>query len=347
LLPTALRVTRTVALLASLLTALVVAALPGTTKAASQPGPPRLAAAALPPRPSTPSILLEGSPSQILATLAPPAPAAQQAPDATTAPGAVPVSYFDGATVVSLYGHPGVVAMGELGAHSPDDAARLARQLAAEYDALNGPRGAIGALHLVVDVAQPHPGDDGTYLAQMSLDDIRPYVEVAREQGILLFLDLQIGWADPLKEVERLRPFLVQPFVHVALDPEFSTKSDGVAPGHVIGTLDAKPVNAVESYLAQIVRTYHLPPKILVLHQFLPSMLTHTADIEQIPEVEITVDMDGFGPPWPKISEYQDYAMASYAKRAAIKLFYHWDMPLMTPADVMALPKAPDYVVYQ
>ncbi len=346
MLPTASRVSRHVALFASLLTALVVAALPGTTTAASQPSPPRLDAAAPQPRPAGPAILIEGSPSQILAAL-PAAPAAQQEPDRSTPPGALPASYFDRAQVVALYGHPGVKAMGELGAHAPADAAKLARQLAGEYDAVNGPRGAIGALHLIVDVAQPNPQKDGTYLAQMPLDDIQAYVDVAREQGILLFLDLQIGWADPLAEVERLRPFLAEPFVHVALDPEFSTKDAGVAPGRVIGTLDAAPINEVEAYLAKIVRDRHLPPKILVLHQFLPSMLTHTEDIEQVPEVEVTVDMDGYGPPWPKIAEYRDYAMSSYARRAAIKLFYHWDVPLMSPEDVMALPKAPDYVIYQ
>ncbi len=329
------------ALFASLAAALVVAALPGTTIAAPLPGPPPIHRATAPTPARGPLDLIAGSPAAVLAALD--RRPAQLAELATSGP----ASYFDGAQVVALYGHPGQATMGELGAHSPEDAAKLARKLAQQYDALNGPRGAIGALHLIVDVAQPSPQADGSYLARMSLDNIRPYVEVAREQGILLFLDFQVGWADPLQEVERVSPLLALPFVHVALDPEFSTKSDGVAPGRVIGTLDAAPINAVQDYLEQIVRTYHLPPKILVLHQFMDSMLTHTADIEQMPEVEVTVDMDGYGPPWPKASEYRDYAMSDYARRAAIKLFYHWDEPLMTPEEVLSLPKAPDYVIYQ
>jgi hypothetical protein len=341
--PTAPRVVRHVALLVLLLTALVVASLPGTTTAASLPGSPRLIDVARPDPPVTP-VLIEDNAAPAAQSVPAPAPGAEQSPDAQRP---LPPSYFADSQIVALYGHPGVPAMGELGAHSPEEDARLVQDLAAQYDALNGPRGVLPAFHLIVDVAQAHPGADGTYLAQMSLEDIQPYVDVARQDGILLFLDLQIGWADPLQEVERLEPLLELPFVHVALDPEFSTRSLDVAPGQRIGTLDAAAVNQVEDYLAGIASDHDLPPKILVLHQFMESMLTHTADIEHVPGVEVTVDMDGFGPPSPKIAEYRDYALSGYAQRAAIKLFYRWDAPLMTPQDVLDLPQAPDYVIYQ
>jgi hypothetical protein len=256
-------------------------------------------------------------------------------------------SYFANTQVISLYGHPGVATMGELGVHSADAVAAVARALAAEYDALNGDRDTVAALHLIVDVAQAQPQADGSYLAQMPLEDVRQYVEIAREEGMLIFLDLQIGWADTLEAVQRLRPLLSEPFVHLALDPEFATAARGAAPGIAIGSLDAEVVNDVQHYLDGIVRRFDLPPKILVLHQFLVEMITHPEDIALLPAVEITIDMDGYGPPEPKIGGYQRYAMASYAQRAALKLFYHWDVPLMSPADVLALEKVPDYVIYQ
>src|SRR6185503_3906350 len=95
---------------------------------------------------------------------------------------------FESAQVVSIYGHPGVPVMGELGKHTPADAAVEAARLAAEWDALNGSRGAVGALHLIVDVAQPWPMPDGSYLERMRAEDIEPYMAAARDQGVLLFL---------------------------------------------------------------------------------------------------------------------------------------------------------------
>lgn len=257
-------------------------------------------------------------------------------------------SIFEDGQLISVYGHPGVCSMGELGCHAdPADAVQAARDLAAEYDALNGERGARAALHLIVDVAQASPGADGRYLEQMPLEAIQTWVDLAREQDVILFLDIQIGWSDMLTDVQRLGALLAEPHVHLAIDPEFATKSEGEAPGVAIGELLAKDVNAVQGYLAQIVEDAGIPPKVLVLHQFRADMLPDAQDYDDIDAVEVVIDMDGWGGPWPKSENYRQYALAPYVQRPAIKLFFHWDEPLMTPADVMALPVPPDYVIYQ
>lgn len=337
---------RSVLLAVSLLTALVVAALPGTTSASSDPTLRNSIAAAgdspiLVPVSLRSLVEIEG----ITAGTGADAEAlAAPRPNRVVAAASV----FENATVVSVYGHPGVCVMGELGCHGgPEGAIEAARSLAAQYDELNGDLDAVPALHLIVDVAQAKPGADGEYLDQMPLDRVAEWVDAAREADIPIFLDIQIGWGDLSEHVRRLEAFLEEPFVHLAIDPEFATESRGERPGLVIGTLTADEVNEVQAYLAEIVARTGQPSKALVLHQFRPDMLTNPEAFEDVDGVEITIDMDGWGGPWPKTDGYRAYALAPYAERPAIKLFYHWDEPLMSPAEVMALPVPPAYIIYQ
>ena len=298
--------------------------------------------------PPLPAATVASPPAPVAPAPVEPAPAAQPKPlpppwNPTPAVGSV----FDGAQVVSFYGYPGVGVMGELGLHSPADAAAAVARVAAEYDSLNGDREVIPALHLIVAVAQRHPGNDGLYLLRMEEELLHEYVEAAREANVLLFVDVQIGWSDVLTEVMVLEDALREPFVHLALDPEFATKSSGSAPGVAIGTLGPDDVNAVQHYLAGLVREHDIPPKVLVLHQFVTSMLTGMEWYDDVPEVEVTVDMDGFGSPHVKLLKYDIYATSDYSERAAIKLFYHWDAPLITPALLQSLDHPPDLVIYQ
>ena len=259
----------------------------------------------------------------------------------------LPPSIFESAQVVSFYGHPGVPVMGALGAYSPERAAEEIAAWAEQYDRLNGARDVIPAFHLISAVAQRDPQPDGSYLGRLDAPAIAAYVEAAREHGLLLFLDVQVGWSDPLADVELLAPFLAEPFVHLALDPEFATAALGVAPGKLIGRLEAKQVNAVQAYLAELVRAAGLPPKILVLHQFLDSMLRDRGDYDDVPEVEVTIDMDGFGFDRDKLTKYGIYALQPAADRSAIKLFFDWDFPLLTPTRLQQLQNPPDLVIYQ
>jgi hypothetical protein len=181
----------------------------------------------------------------------------------------------------------------------------------------------------------------------MPREQVREWVELAREREQLLFLDVQFGWADPLGEVRALEEFLREPHVHLAMDPEFATRGRG-RPGVVIGSLDASTIDEVQAYLAELVREEMLPPKLLVLHQFLASMLPGSeGGYADHPEVEIVIDMDGFGAAFVKLTKYRWYSLGDYAERAAIKLFFLWDAPLLSPADLQSLDNPPDLVIYQ
>ena len=279
-----------------------------------------------------------------LASPAAPSPAAP-----IVGPIAAPTtSVFAGARIVSLYGFPGVPMMGALGTYATaEDAAVAVDTLAREYATLSGDTRVIPALHLIVAVAQADAGWDGTYLGRMPIETIRIYVEMTRAHGQLLFVDVQVGWSDPLVEVQLLEPLLREPHVHVALDPEFATKGKNWAPGEAIGHLVPEQVNAVQRYLAALSARESIPPKVLVLHQFRADMLHEPERIEQIDGVDLVVDMDGWGPPGQKLDGYAAFARTAYSEYAGFKLFYHWDQPLLTPAEVMALPHPPDYLIYQ
>jgi hypothetical protein len=305
---------------------------------------PRLGGVALPESSDASFVVALDPPDELPPELAAPVAVLALAPPE---PPPLPPSVFERAQVVSFYGYPGFPVMGELGAHTPRNAVTLVSRVAAEYDALNGSREVIPALHLIVAVAQRYSGNDGLYLTRMEPELLSEYVEAAREGGVLLFLDIQVGWSDVLLEVGWLAEALREPFVHLAIDPEFATLGRGAPPGVAIGSLEAAEVNAVQRYLARMVRLLDLPPKLLVLHQFLDHMLLDVDAYDDVAEVEIVIDMDGYGGDGAKLSKYDRYALSDYAERAAIKLFYHWDAPLLTPARLQALEHPPDLVIYQ
>ena len=256
-------------------------------------------------------------------------------------------SLLEGAQVVSFYGHPGAPAMGVLGRGGPANVADEIAAWAAAYDRLNGTREVISAFHLITGVAQAHQTPDGTWLGRLSAERIAEYVEVARARGMLVFLDNQIGWSDPLAEVKLLEPFLREPFVHVALDPEFATKRQGVRPGLAIGSVTAGQVNEVQRYLAALVREEGLPPKILMVHQFTPGMLRDRGAVEDVDGVDLSIDMDGFGGMAVKLAGYDTYSLREPSEWPALKLFFTHDTPVMTPEQVQGLDRAPDLIIYQ
>ena len=249
--------------------------------------------------------------------------------------------------IVAFYGHPGVRSMGVLGHGTPAEVAAEIAVWTERYDRLNGPRGAVGAYHLITGVAQANPTSDGHWLYRLPDDRIAEYVEAAREHGMLLFIDNQIGWSDPLTEVKLLEDFLSEPFVHVALDPEFATQPLGVRPGRAIGGITGEQVNEVLLYLSQLVAREGLPPKILMVHQFADRMLLDREVIETQPGVELSIDMDGIGSPGAKLYGYELYAITEPSQRPAFKLFFGQDNPLISPEAVQAMDPVPDVIIYQ
>jgi hypothetical protein len=90
-----------------------------------------------------------------------------------------------------------------------------------------------------------------------------------------------------------------------------------------------------------------LPGKILIVHQFRYGMLPDKAAIGTVAGVELVIDMDGFGPPASKLATYDAVITRDNVQLPGIKLFHEYDVPLLTPDDVMALAPRPVVVIYQ
>jgi hypothetical protein len=190
------------------------------------------------------------------------------------------------------------------------------------------------------------PMSDSSYLNRLDPETVARYVEAARAHDLLLILDTKCGMADPLAEVRDLEAFLAEPFVHLALDPEFAMRASGDVPGRAVGSLDSSEVNSVQRYLAGLVQQHALPQKMLVVHQFRADMLTHSQPWRDVPEVLRVINVDAWGDLDKKVQAYGTYATSDYATFAGVMLFEGWDVPMMTPAQVLALPRQPDLVVY-
>ena len=248
--------------------------------------------------------------------------------------------------IVAYYGNPLAKEMGVLGELPPSDMLSKLKQQAAAIAAADRTRTVVPALELVTPAAQADPGEDGLYRARMKPELIEQVAQWAETNGALLILDVQPGRSSVAEEVSTLVPFLRRPYVHLALDPEFSMPQTR-APGEVVGTLDAADINGAIRTLADLVVSEHLPPKVLVVHRFTEAMLTNYAEIKPDPHVQVVVTMDGFGPPELKLAQYDEYVHNQPVERAGIKLFYHHDAPLLTPQQIVDLDPFPDLVIYQ
>jgi hypothetical protein len=266
------------------------------------------------------------------------------------APDPLPGSILPAKRIVAFYGNPLSKKMGILGELPPEQMlARLDTEVA-KWNAVDPLTPVQPALHMIAVVAQGSPGTAGKYRTRMDSALIERVYGWAHERKALLFLDIQVGQGTLEEELPRLTPFLSRPDVHLGIDPEFSMKHHEV-PSTKIGTMDAKDVNYATSFLADLVTSRGLPPKILVVHRFTRDMLTGYKRITLDPRVQIVIDMDGWGPPSYKRESYRRYVYSYPVEYTGFKLFYKNDTKagdrLMTPKDVLALKPKPVYIQYQ
>jgi hypothetical protein len=255
-------------------------------------------------------------------------------------------SILDSARVISYYGHPLSATLGVLGSGSMQAVYQRLRQQAAAYQEADPSRAVKTAFHLIYAVAQASPGDTGEYLYHTDPAIVQSYLDFTAQNDMLLFLDLQNGRADVEAEVGAVLPYLLQPQVHLALDPEF-TMPEGKKPGISIGDLNAAPINAAQKLISDFVLQNRLANKVLVIHQFLDSMVLDKENIRAFPGVDLVFDMDGFGDSGTKVFKYDRYTVETIAKYHAIKLFYNYDTDLMSPQTLLGLQPPPDIVIYQ
>lgn len=257
-----------------------------------------------------------------------------------------PNSLFQNCQVVAFYGYPNVPQMGIVGEYSPDQLVQKLLQQAKAYDAINGSRGVAPAIHLIYAVAQASQTPDGTYLQRMPDSMVKQWIGIAEKYNLLLFLDIQMGASTVQKEFPHVLPYLKNPRVHLALDPEFVV-TGGERPGVAIGSLNVSQINTAEDLLQKLVEQYHLPNKILIVHQFLSKMIINKSQMVTLPNVDLVIDQDGFGPPAVKIGNYRKFVEEDGAPHGGFKLFYKQDKPLMTPQQVEQLVPQPDVIIYQ
>jgi len=175
---------------------------------------------------------------------------------------------------------------------------------------------------------------------------IRRYLRAARRAKALLILDIQPGRADFFSEAVRLRKWLRQPDVGIALDPEWRI-AEGEVPGRVIGSVESREVNATSAYVAGIVDRFDLPEKLFLVHQFTSGMIENKERIMDRPGLAITFNVDGFGDRANKLSKWDVFTSQRPRLNDGYKLFYKEDVDLMTPRAVMRMRPRPDLIVYE
>lgn len=271
-----------------------------------------------------------------------PAPRTRPAPPPAIAH---PRAVLDTSLLVAWYGNPWNGRMGILGRLNGVALADGLKRQAAEYSKVTQKK-VLPAYELIAIVAQAQPGRDGKYRRRETRDVIERTLHAARAAGFKLVLDIQTGRSTVLDELAYLLPYLAEPDVYLALDPEFSMGRDGV-PGRRIGTMRASEVNDAIGVLENLIERHHLPPKVLIVHQFTIGMLPDKEAIWSSEKLDIVLDMDGFGSPELKRHTYRTVLRQRELEYTGFKLFYIQDTNILQPAQVLALNPPPAVVIYQ
>lgn len=301
------------------------------------------------------------------ATPVPPTPTPLP-PTATPTPYA-PVSWFDDATIVGYYGRAFGVApiLGRLGEYANIDA--MARSLPPFTDAIqqvNDGKKIIPEIHLIYALAMPceSPSDRCLlYFESQDHDLVDHYIKPAAARGWLVVLDDQLGNSTPVAEVQRMidKGYLKYDNVEVAIDPEFHVHPGHATPGIPIGVISARQVNAAQQLLDAYVQKEHLAHrKILIVHQFgdrtvndgVPFMIQNKRTVRDYANVDLVIDMDGFGDPDTKVVKYNkitDGQVYPFIHYRAIKVFPpspyehagHYDRPMLTWRQVFGVDPSP------
>ena len=255
--------------------------------------------------------------------------------------------------IVAYYGNFYSTHMGVLGEYPPDEMLKRLTAEVKKWQDADKQTPVIPAIHYIAVTAQGQPGKAGKYILRMPFTQIDKAIDLAKKVNGVVFLDVQVGWSTLQTEIPMLEKYLAMPNVHLAIDPEFSMKDKKHKPGTIIGTFDAADINYVSDYLTKLVKQNNLPPKILVVHRFTQDMVTNYKKIELHPEVQVVMDMDGWGFPAKKVNSYKLAEVNEPVQFTGFKLFYKndiltapWKTP-MTPDQVLKLYPRPIYIQYQ
>lgn len=225
-------------------------------------------------------------------------------------------------------------------------------------------------IDLVVSIPDAFPGPEGTYSHHLDSATIQSYITFCQKHGLILFLDLDFGLAPIAKERNFFLPYLEHyPFVQMAIDPEWMfPRHDGI-PGINLSNVRASDLNSTIETLAMLPMKYHVPRKILLIHQYRPDgdSLKNPYDAEQAeiankrdllndPRVDVVIHVDSvggyLGDQTDKTQQYsiwvgQDMKEYHNFRYGGFKLFYQIEAKtLMTPQQVLALKPPPMVITY-
>lgn len=272
--------------------------------------------------------------------------------------------------IVAYYAIPGAAATGPAYQLSESMYQRLARQGAA-YRKLDPTHPVSLGIDLVVSVPDGYPGRDGSYSHHIDTATIHRYMRFCVKHNLLLFLDLNFGRSRIMPEVRAFLPYLEQhDYIQLAVDPEWMFPRDNGVPGVNLSNVQASDLNPIIDAVAAIPTKYHVPRKVLMIHQYRPDgdgtatpHAPRTAEIadkrhlHDSDDVDVVIACDGVGgyqgDHKAKTHEYESWVrhpMHRYHnfRYGGFKLFYKLEAPtgVMTPKQVMSLDPPPMVISY-
>ena len=252
--------------------------------------------------------------------------------------------------IIAFYGNLFSKRMGILGELPKKEMLAKLQSEVDQWQKADSTLNTIPALHYIAVTAQGSPGKENLHRYRMPFKQIDTILAWAKPIKALVFLDIQVGHSTVKDEVAALETYLKLPEVHLGIDPEFSMKG-GEVPGRKIGYFTSDDINDAIDILAKLVRENNLPPKVIVIHRFTQGMVKGFKNIKTVPEVQVVIDMDGFGSKVLKRSTYLTYIYREPVQFTGFKLFYkndNWSNSSMyTPAELLKFTPKPIYIQYQ
>lgn len=245
--------------------------------------------------------------------------------------------------LTAYYGTAGTGILGVLGETDPDTAFRRVVEAGRPFQQPGEQM--LPVFELIVTVADGIPGSDGDYSHDIGRSLVQPYIDAAHRNGALLLLDLQPGRTDFLTVAKRWQWALADPYVGLALDPEWRM-GPGQVPGQAIGRVRAHEVNRTSAWLARVTAAGRLPEKLFVVHQFRSSMIPDLGEVRRREGLAMVQHVDGFGTPAQKLATYAAVARPRQFSMG-FKLFYDEDRPRMKAAAVRRIRPAVRFVSFQ
>ncbi len=246
--------------------------------------------------------------------------------------------------IVAYYGRPHVKTMGILGEYPVSTVIQKVKARAKQYEkALGNGKHVTPGLDLIYEMATSSPGKNGKYVITLPEKTVLEYIKAAQKNGLVVFIDVQLGKKSPVQAVKPLLKYLKYDNVHIAVDPEFSVDDLSVRPGKKIGSITGTQLNEVQHMMRDYIKANGIKDdKILLVHMFTEHMVTNKKAIKYTDRVHLAMHLDGHGSPALKIKTYNGLYTDARAGLVAggFKVFLKADHPVMNPKQVLGLQKA-------